>query len=111
MPITLPRRSRVSRDLFSFQSGELDTSSGTATRFDPNEPGEFLVVMESESSHAAEFWTALAHVFGGNYRIMNLGPIDHEDGKYDWAGDRFLFIFTRGSGVDTWKRFSLYSCS
>lgn len=72
----------------------METSSGTAEIFDPNEPGEFLVVMDSESSHAEQFWLALAHMFGGNYRVMKLGPVDEINGKYEWAGlIPFLFQY------------------
>jgi hypothetical protein len=62
------------------------SSSGTLKGFDPEEPGEFLVLMDSQSTQESRFWIAAAHVFGGNYRVMKLGPLNSDE-KYDWAGE------------------------
>jgi hypothetical protein len=60
--------------------------------------------MDSSSSKEAAFWIAAAHIFGGNYRVINLGPLN-TDGAYDWAGLPSSLIFPHErSGVDTRQR-------
>jgi hypothetical protein len=53
--------------------------------FNPKEAGEFLLLMDSSSSQETAFWIAAAHIFGGNYRVIQLGPLNTK-GYYDWAG-------------------------
>jgi hypothetical protein len=99
-------------------AGELISSSGTLKGFDPQEPGEFLVLMDSQSSAESNFWIAAAHLFGGNYRVMKLGPLNSDE-LYDWAGELTTVAVIRissplssfCSGLHSWKGQFIHSCS
>lgn len=40
--------------------------------------------MDNEGPKAVNFWLSTAYIFGGNYHVMNVGPIN-SSGFYEWA--------------------------
>lgn len=43
------------------------------------------MLMDEECSQMTQFWLSTAFIFGGNYHVMNLGPLNSV-GQYEYAG-------------------------
>ena len=67
--------------------GNLTITTGELQIYDLIEPGNMILLMDStsSSSQAHIFWSSNAFIFGGNYHLINVGPLNI-GGQYDWAG-------------------------